>query len=240
MLILVRNLDLKQVHIFILTIFFATVNIAIHWPGQLNNDSEYQMQQAISGIYRDWHPPIMAVIWNKLLFLGVKAPMLVMQVSLHWLGIGLFAGYLCREKLRKAAFIMLLSGFTPIALKYTGIISKDSLLTSFLLAGFALATLSDIRLKFAGILLGLIGMLSRANGIFAFPTLLFFAFKRKWRLSKTLFISLIFSISLIPATSWVNHYLLQAERDNTIRALQLYDLLGIAYFSKDRRPPAIE
>ena len=179
--------ELSLIHIAGLAFVFALFNLAIHWPGQLTPDSNSQLIEATSGNYRDWHPPIMAAIWRQLLLFGSHTvPMLVLQIALHWLGIGLLAAMLCREKLHKAAMIMLLSGFTPIAFKYTGIIQKDSLLASFMIAGFGFASIGNISFKWGGLMLGMVGMLSRANAVFAFPPLLFLTLRRSWQLPKVI------------------------------------------------------
>ncbi len=45
---------------------FATLTIALFWPGILREDSIAQYQQALNGAYIDHHPPIMAAYWRLL------------------------------------------------------------------------------------------------------------------------------------------------------------------------------
>ncbi len=228
------NIKIKQIHIGLITILFAFINLMLRWPGKLHQDSVKQLQQAISGHYTDWHPPIMAMMWRGLLpIVEATVGMLMLQIALYWLGIGLFAAVLAKGNHHRAALIMLLSGFTPIALIYTGVIMKDSLMTSFFIAAFGLVAWKDVRLKSAGLLFGVTGMLTRPNAVFAFASLLLLALRRKLSLFKSLIYALIISIALIPLTQWINHDLFGAERTGVERSLQIYDLAGIAYFSGD-------
>ena len=152
---ILKSQELTPFHIAGLAIVLALINLSIHWPGQLTPDSRAQLLQAITGTYSDWHPPIMSVIWRQLLFADyLLQPMLILQISLHWLGIGLFSYSLNRSKYQKAALLMLASGLTPIAFKYTGIIQKDSLLASALIAAFGIASLGNLKLTWCGILIG--------------------------------------------------------------------------------------
>ena len=145
------RLKLTPIHIAVLAIVLALVNLITHWRGELTPDSKNQLLQATSGHFQDWHPPIMTAIWRGLLFFGSDTvPMLTLQIALHWLGIGLFAVALCRANHHRASLIMLISGFTPIAFKYTGVIQKDSLLASFFIAGFGLMTLNDVKVRWGG------------------------------------------------------------------------------------------
>lgn len=230
-----RLYELKPLHIALLTIILTFVNLIIHWPGQLNPDSKGQLLEAYAGNYSDWHPPVMAVIWRQMLFLDYALePMLLLQISLHWLGFGLFSYSLCKAKRPITALIMLFSGFTPIAFKYTGIIQKDTLLTSLMIAGFGFVSLGNLKLKWFGVLISFIGMLTRANGIFAFPPVIILSFKKTLNLYKIIFICLFLSTILIPISWWINHTVLNATKTNIERSLQLYDLAGIAYFSNDK------
>ncbi len=230
--------QLNPLHIAALTIVLALVNLIIHWPGQLTPDSKVQLLQAYTGNYSDWHPPIMAFIWRQLLFSEYTLePMLMFQISFHWIGIGLFSYSLCMAKHPNSALLMLISGLTPIAFKYTGILQKDTLLASLMLAGFGFASLSNLKFKWCGVIIAFIAMLSRANGVFAFTPIVFFILK-KWqkniKLYKIILFCLLFSLLLIPVSRWINHSIFNANRTNVERSLQLYDLVGIAYFSGDK------
>ncbi len=148
-------------------LFLAAANLAVHWPGNLTPDSNNQLSQAMTEAYTDWHPPLMAKIWA--LLGGTPQAMLALQITLHWFGFWSLAETLRRGKAGKWPWAMLAVGLTPIAIKYTGVIQKDSLLAEFLITAFGLAALTGGH----GIatIFGAAGALCRANAVFALPPL---------------------------------------------------------------------
>jgi hypothetical protein len=228
------TINIGIMHIVLMTMLLALINLALRWPGEMPPDSIVMLNEAVSGQYSDWQPPITAILWSWMLhFADGGIPMLILQVALHWLGIGLFALLLVKNGHRLAALIMLASGLTPIALMYTGVVMKDSLLASLFIAAFGLASFNHKGLKAFGLLFGAVGMLTRANAVFAFPSLLFLLFRYKLSLFRSLTAIAILSLLLIFVSQWINHDILNAKRTNVERSLQLYDLAGISYFSGD-------
>jgi hypothetical protein len=224
--------DLKPFHLFLITLVLVVINLLSRWPGELTPDSMVQFNQAVSGQFTDGHPPIMSYLWSLFLpFSEGGISMFLLQVFFHWFGLGLFAFILLGHGHKLGALAMLLSGLTPIAMKYTGVILKDTLLVSFFLTAFALASCKKIQLKFAGVFLGLVAVLTRANAVFAFPSLLFLLIRKKLSMFKSLIFILVVSLPLIPLSQWINHHVLEAKRDGMVKSLQLFDLTGIAYFS---------
>ena len=216
------------------TLLCFSFSLIFHWPGSLTPDSINQLNQAKEGIYTDWHPPIMAWMWHYFLKLGYKYETLfLLQIILHWLGIGLIANTLRSANKNKYTFLILLTGFTPIALKYTGIIQKDTLMTSFLIFGFAISLYSNKLVRYLSIIFILLGLLIRFNGVFAAPPLIFLAFRFKFSLLKNILYSILLSLLLIPFSQNINHSFFEAERTRVERGLQLYDIVGTAYFSGD-------
>ena len=226
--------EINSLYLLYMSILFGVINFFIRYPGKLNPDSIKQLQEAILGSYTDWHPPIMSIIWRELLPLGdATIVMLILQISIYWLGIYLFAIYLYRNGYKKASIFILFSGFTPIALKYSGVILKDSLMTSLFIVAFGLATFKDNRLRYLGLIVGFIAMLMRANAIFAYSPLVIFVFREKLSIIKYLLYALIISAILIPISMYINHNIFQAKKTGVERSLQIYDLVGTAYFSND-------
>ena len=71
----------------IIAVGLATV-VHGYWPGVMIDDARWQYQQAVDNAYEDWHPPLMAWIWRRLMLLQPgPAPMLVVQLSLYWAGL---------------------------------------------------------------------------------------------------------------------------------------------------------
>jgi hypothetical protein len=40
------------------------VTVAIFYPGYLSPDSLVQLSQGRSGVFNDWHPPVMSWLWG--------------------------------------------------------------------------------------------------------------------------------------------------------------------------------
>src|SRR4051812_24964818 len=67
-------------------------NVAICWPGALLDDSVRQYQEALSGRYTDWHPPVMAWLWAHLRPFGEgPGPIFTLHLAMYWTGIGAIA-----------------------------------------------------------------------------------------------------------------------------------------------------
>src|SRR6476646_6318271 len=65
-----------------------------YWPGIMIDDARWQYQQAVDNAYEDWHPPLMAWVWRRLMFIEPgPAPMLLLQLVFYWLAIGLIASW---------------------------------------------------------------------------------------------------------------------------------------------------
>jgi hypothetical protein len=207
----------------------ALASIALAWPGTLTIDTDLQLHQAIVGEITDWHPPI--TVWLWMLIGRTPGAMLMLQVLLHWLGIWAFAERLRRERRLQWAWLMLLVGLTPLAIKYTAVLQKDTLLTSFFVAAFGLTALLDR--QWLSLALGTVGSLCRWNGIFALPPLLLSRVGRITPL-KMLIACVTMALLLVPVVDVVNHRLLQAQRTGVERSLQLFDLAGIAYVLSDQ------
>jgi len=72
--------------------------LRLWWPGVPLYDSIVQYKQVASGIYTDWHPPVMARVW-RFLSAGYPtcAPMFALQLGSYWCGTGLLAAALSLE-----------------------------------------------------------------------------------------------------------------------------------------------
>jgi hypothetical protein len=81
----------------------------------------------------------------------------------------------------------------------------------------------------------LYGALVRANAVFAVVPLLVYVFRPQWlrRPWRLLAASIPVALALVPAASLFNHRVLHAEPLGIIRALQSFDITGIAFYSGD-------
>ena len=123
-------------------------SVWLYYPGYISYDAIDQLTQAREGVFRDWHPPLMAYLWGGLDRI-VPGPglMLVWQNMMFWSGLGLLAA-----RLRGWRGIVLLIGvgLMPPILASVGTIWKDSALASASLLATGLLSWGDAH-KRAGV-----------------------------------------------------------------------------------------
>ena len=220
------------------------------WPGIAAYDTIKQYEQALSGRYDDWHPPIMARLWAVMLAAGARgtAPMLVLQLGLYWLGFGLFAGALARTGARRAAIATLLVALSPIMANWLPVIVKDTQMIAALVAAIGIVAwyrLAERRLPWwaVGLVALLLGYaaLVRANAVFAvvpFALMLGgWGGVRRWWWRVALM--LLATLLAIGVSDPINHRLFGAERSGVAGTLPLFDLVGIAHDAPLAAPPGL-
>lgn len=112
----------------LITLTAAAGLFNIFYPGLLSNDSIAQYHQAISGLYDNWHPPIMAICLSGVLKLGgTVAWLMFLQCfagvwGVRFLSEGvlelLFGGRISRERaswISTAVLLVLLTPLSPLA-----------------------------------------------------------------------------------------------------------------------------
>lgn len=138
------------------------------FPGTLSYDSVAQWEQALSGRYTDWHPPIMAWMWSHLApaTLGPRG-LFVLQMVLYWLVFLALAFVLDR-----ARWLVLGAALLPVTINFSFVLWKDVWMAIAL--GFCAASaIMALRVerRWPWLLLGWLalaaGLLYRANALFA-------------------------------------------------------------------------
>lgn len=220
------------------------------WPGLAAYDTIKQYEQALSGRYDDWHPPIMARLWALMLAVGGRgtAPLLLLQLGLYWLGFGLFAGGLARIGARRAAAAALLVALSPIVANWLPVIVKDTQMIAALVAATGIVAwyrLPGGRLPWGALaavalLLGYAALV-RANAAFAvvpFALMLGgWGGVRRWWLRALLMA--VATLLVIGVSDPINHRLFGAERSGVSGTLPLFDLVGIAHDAPLAAPPGL-
>jgi hypothetical protein len=218
-------------------LFGAT--LAMRFPGIAMYDSVDQYQQALTGSYFDWHPPIMARSWAILDQLQPgTAPFFVIQMLLWWGGLGLLSAALGRRQKHGAAAFVLLVGVAPLWLGWATVVLKDAQMACCLAAATGLA--AHWRLdgrKFPRAALALIllliayATLVRGNAVFAtVPFLLaLFDWPRLPRLWSRWVATVVLMAAVLIVTPILNRHVLGAKRSGIENVLPLYDMAGIAH-----------
>ncbi len=222
-----------------------TATLAVSWPGHLSYDSILQLQQGRSGLYNNWHPPVMA--W----LLGLGDAVIP--------GAGLFVAFDCillfgallaliaikpdRTGVPALAAILLVL-LSPQVLLYQGLVWKDVLFADALVAGFVALAVSAaawtsprpraIWLTAAGVLL-LLAALTRQNGAVVLPiaaaALAWIAVRQGATRIKAMALG-VACLAILAAAGIGARGLLDLRGDGAdgpgeqIRLLQLYDLAG--------------
>jgi hypothetical protein len=104
-----------------------------YWPGVMIDDARWQYQQSVDNAYEDWHPPLMAWIWHQFIPLEPgPAPMLLLQLSLFWVGIASIAYWLYRRGNPRLGVLAAFVGWIPAPLALLGSVTKDCLMAAVL------------------------------------------------------------------------------------------------------------
>lgn len=99
-------------------------HLLLMWPGILSPDSQAQYQMAISGIYSDHHPPLMAFVWRYLDRL-YRGPGMIFLLHLSMLYGAIF--YLIKSiTFYRCKYLLLLFPIIPQIFFYSNMIWKDT------------------------------------------------------------------------------------------------------------------
>ncbi|MHB1947377.1 MAG: hypothetical protein ACYCQI_04595 [Gammaproteobacteria bacterium] len=182
-------------------LFFYTIS----FPGYMSPDSFDQYHQSITGVFTDWHPPIMAWTWSLLnkFFPGPQG-MLFFHLSLFWIAILLF--YL-RFKQSRWAYTFFILGFLPWIANFEGALWKDIGFAFSLLAAIAFIITKPLRkiYLFLSILCLLYAFMVRMNSLFAIIPIVFFMLMTLYPKLRIVYVACI-TVILLFAASFCNNY----------------------------------
>lgn len=213
-------------------------SVLAFFPGWMSPDSIAQYSDASEGIYRDWHPVLMAWWWSKLdhIYSG-PALMLMQNLLLYWGGWGLMAKA-SRRWMGWFAYIIPILGFWPGLLFPLGQIWKDIVFASAMLFAWSLlvnayAGSRQLRLLERGavILLSVFGFGVKTNGLVILPFLFgFWIFVEGWQ-KKSLMHKILLNLGLVATVAAAAISIVPSERvikTSPFQYTQTYDLLAIS------------
>ncbi|WP_340264261.1 hypothetical protein [Sphingobium mellinum] len=213
-------------------------SLLLFWPGIAGYDTLTQYQQILAQSYDDWHPPIMARLWSVLLLLDHgSGPMLALQFTGYWVGIGLLAQPMARGK----AAALLALGASPLFVGWVALVLKDSQMIGAL--SLASGCIGHYRLRNRPITLPALiiaclclayATLVRANGAFSTVPLAVLLLPTPLKpLTRLAAIAAgIFAILLLSQP--INQRLLGAQDSGVRRSEPIYDLAAIAVRTGER------
>lgn len=225
---------------------------AAFYPGRYTPDSFGQLDQALSGSYGDWHPPIMAWVWGR----GIDAfGSLASLMTLHCLALAtggaVWAGVVWRCGARWSCGLIPLLIVSPVVACYAGVVWKDVGFAFFMLVSTAVSAYGVVSGRMhwlgtvAGLLLAAYALGVRHNGALAvMPAVAGFAapwlrgrFER-WRL--VLALGAVSAVFLVGTTGFFKMFNahLGTKKQFVVQALALSDISGIFYHTGQNHLPA--
>lgn len=227
-----------------LGVVLMLANILYRYPGELKFDALIQYWQVTSGVYNDYHPPVMTRFWSLLHPIADgTAPIYVAHLLMYWFAFILLGYELHRRARPISGLVVVAIGATPLLIMINIVVISDVGLASSFMAVVGLW----LRVQRRGawnaatvVLVALLlfyGTLIRANAVFAVPPLLLLLFGSRLTigsLPKTLALSAVIAVLLIPTSSFVNRVVLGASHGGAIGKLQFFDVMGIVRLSGDR------
>ena len=229
-------------------LFGAT--LAMRFPGVAMYDSVTQYEQATTGIYSDWHPPIMARTWALLNHLRHgTAPFFLIQMLLWWGGIGALSAALGRRQKHGAAAFALLVGIAPLWLGWATVVLKDAQMACCLVGAAGLVAhwrLGEKRMPRGAVALAvlLIAYATLVRGNAAFATIPFALALFDWPRLPRLWNKVAAVAALIGAVLIINpvldRYVFRAEHTGVENSLPLYDMAGIAHKARLTGLPGLD
>jgi hypothetical protein len=217
----------------------------VHEPGLMTLDSEFQLVQARSFEFSDWHPIIMSLIWSATNYvLAGPLGFFLLLLGMYWIGFILIAKHFYSRS-RIGYVLALALPFFPLLINFSGTLWKDVLVFDcFLLSVGLMLYLREtnvaglpIFLSITAILLIAFGVLARYNSQLAAIPLVAMLLWPSWgahRVSTHLIMRRLVLSGALTATLFLSgstalNVLLQPERTHPEGMLLIFDLVGISH-----------
>jgi len=221
------------------------LTLLVFYPGYSTVDARYVYADAQAWRFGDWQSPMMAVLWRLVDPIAPgSSSMFLLTATLYWLGFGLLA----LVAVRRVAWLGLMTpllAFAPPAFFFVGMVWRDVLFGVVWLVAPVLALAAAERaarwrllVQALALLLVALGVLLRPNAIFAAP---FLAAYVVWpmrfdvrRMAIIFLPAVVLFYALVPL---VYYGILDAQRQNPLHSILVFDLGGITHFSGENQFP---
>jgi hypothetical protein len=246
-----RVATMKTIPIFLVCLAGFMASLATNYPGFMSYDPGERLLDAKAGVYSDWHPPLMAVIWH---FTDRVVPgpfgMLIFETGLLWSGTFLvtltwFTGGRFALLWSVAPSLLL---FYPPVFTISGVIWKDILMLAFLIMAIGVAGsiralqkwswAAGAKFTIAAAMLFL-AILVRHNAIFATVPIMALCVarligKRHFQIAISVSVAALICCAMLFCSARVDHALASYQRSPWASAA-IYDIAGIIYRIPDRQ-----
>ncbi|PZF74188.1 hypothetical protein [Taibaiella soli] len=219
----------------LLCVLLFGVNVFACYPGFISPDTIDQYHQALTGVYDDWHPPVMALLWHCFMFVQKgTGPMLLFQLAMLWTACAILMSCFRNNVIK---LFVLLFCCSPIVQNFAGYIVKDvHMAFSWLLAISIIlrAIVQERKLSkpevVAVLVLLLYGTWVRINALPGVLPLLYLLVRQQFPLLKEIKkagLSVAGCLALLVIMSGVQNLVIKPEATHPENKLFLQDLSGI-------------
>jgi hypothetical protein len=214
------------------------LTILVFYPGYMTVDATYVHAASRDWRFGDWQSPAMSVAWWLIdpIAPGALSMFLLIATS-YWLGFGLIA----LTAARRCAWL----GVATPLVALIGMIWRDVLFAVVWLLAAALAFAVADRSKPArlpvqalALLLVAFGVLLRPNAIFAAPLIAaYVVWPMRFDLKRTAILFVPAVVTFTALVPFVYYGILDAQRQNPLHSLLVFDLGGITRFTGENQFP---
>jgi hypothetical protein len=221
------------------------LTVLVFYPGYSTADARYVYADAMAWHFGDWQSPAMAMLWRLIDPIAPgSASMFLLTATLYWLAFGMLALIAARRSVWLGLATALLA-FMPPAFFFVGMIWRDVLFAVIWLAAAVLVLAAVDRttrwrapIQALALLLIALGVLLRPNAVAAAPFLAAYViwpmrFDLK-RMAIFFLPALVLFCALVPL---VYYSVLDAQRQNPLHSIAVFDLGGITHFSGENQFP---
>jgi len=251
-LITAKSLASARAAATVLLVAGAAVSLAVNYPGHVEWDGTIQLLEGRTGLYSNWHPPVMSWLLGLSDALRGDAWLFVLLDTALGYGAFLFLLSSARRPTKLTVLLALVFVALPQLFLFPSIVWKDILFANATTAGFCCLSLAvearAARRKTYLLLLGAIvllalAVLARQNGIVILPcAALAYGIatgrQGQGRVSSILGRSLIFALA-VGVLAFAGHRLLQLRASGApgpvrqVEDLQIYDMAGMLMAKPD-------
>ena len=221
------------------------LTILVFYPGYMTVDATYVYAASQDWRFGDWQSPAMSVAWWLIDPIAPGAvSMFLLIATAYWFGFGLIA----LTAVRRTAWLGLatpLVALMPPAFVFVGMIWRDVLFAVVWLVAGALALAVADRSKLVrlpvqalALLLVAFGVLVRPNAVFAAPLIAgYVIWPMRFQLKRTAILFVPAAIAFYALIPYVYYEVLDAQRQNPLHSLLVFDLGGITRFTGKNQFP---
>lgn len=115
------------------------LTVALYFPGHLNGDSKWQMNQALTGDFNTHHPVIMAYLWRILMrILPSEGSIFLFHVTAFWMGLAWLLDERATSALQRGLGVLVYLAYLPLSVSFFTIVKDTGMASTMVLATGAL------------------------------------------------------------------------------------------------------